>query len=53
VFGTAVAGAGVGWIADRWDWHGVFITMIACCVLTMFFISLTLSHTAVSEQRAR
>ncbi len=44
VFGSAIAGTGVGWIADRWDWSGVFITMIACCLLTIFFVSLTLRH---------
>jgi len=42
VFGSAIAGTGVGWIADRWDWTGVFITMVACCVLAIGFMSLTL-----------
>ena len=41
-FGSAIAGSGVGWIADHWDWGGVFIAMIACCMLTMGFIALTL-----------
>jgi OPA family glycerol-3-phosphate transporter-like MFS transporter len=44
VFGSAIAGTGVGWIADRWDWAGVFITMVACCVLAIAFVSLTLRH---------
>jgi OPA family glycerol-3-phosphate transporter-like MFS transporter len=44
VFGSAIAGTGVGWIADRWDWSGVFVTMVACCLLTIFFVSLTLRH---------
>ena len=44
VFGSAIAGTGVGWIADRWDWSGVFITMVACCGLTIFFVSLTLNY---------
>jgi OPA family glycerol-3-phosphate transporter-like MFS transporter len=44
VFGSAIAGTGVGWIADHWGWGGVFVTMVACCVLTIFFISLTLQH---------
>jgi MFS transporter, OPA family, glycerol-3-phosphate transporter len=35
VFGSAIAGTGVGWIADHWGWNGVFITMVACCLLTM------------------
>jgi OPA family glycerol-3-phosphate transporter-like MFS transporter len=52
VFGSAIAGTGVGWIADRWDWNGVFITMVACCVLTIFFMSLTLGHRATSAARA-
>jgi OPA family glycerol-3-phosphate transporter-like MFS transporter len=51
VFGSAIAGTGVGWIADRWDWNGVFVTMVACCVLTMAFSALTLGHTAESEGR--
>jgi MFS transporter, OPA family, glycerol-3-phosphate transporter len=42
VFGSAIAGTGVGWIADRWDWNGVFIAMVGCCVLTIAFVSLTL-----------
>ena len=48
VFGSAIAGTGVGWIADHWDWHGVFITMIVCCVMTIVFSALTLRHTSLS-----
>jgi OPA family glycerol-3-phosphate transporter-like MFS transporter len=44
VFGSAIAGTGVGWIADRWDWSGVFVTMVACCILAIAFVSLTLRH---------
>lgn len=51
VFGSAIAGTGVGWIADRWGWNGVFITMVACCVLTMAFSALTLAHTVRSAGR--
>jgi OPA family glycerol-3-phosphate transporter-like MFS transporter len=51
VFGSAIAGTGVGWIADRWDWDGVFTTMVACCLLTIFFVSLTLGHKAHSGSR--
>jgi OPA family glycerol-3-phosphate transporter-like MFS transporter len=46
VFGSAIAGTGVGWIADKWGWGGVFGTMIVCCVLTMGFSALTLGHRA-------
>jgi len=42
VFGSAIAGSGVGWIADHWGWPGVFMTMVACCVLTIGFTALTL-----------
>jgi OPA family glycerol-3-phosphate transporter-like MFS transporter len=49
VFGSAIAGTGVGWIADRWGWSGVFGTMIVCCLLTIFFSALTLGHKAVSD----
>jgi OPA family glycerol-3-phosphate transporter-like MFS transporter len=52
VFGSAIAGTGVGWIADRWGWGGVFTTMVACCLLTIFFSALTLGHKAQSESRA-
>lgn len=48
VFGSAIAGTGVGWIADRWDWNGVFVTMMGCCVLTMVFSALTLRHRTAS-----
>jgi OPA family glycerol-3-phosphate transporter-like MFS transporter len=51
VFGSAIAGTGVGWIADHWGWGGVFITMIGCCLLTIFFSALTLGHKAQSESR--
>jgi len=51
VFGSAVAGTGVGWIADRWGWNGVFITMVGCCVLTIVFSAMTLGHTARSAER--
>lgn len=47
VFGSAIAGTGVGWIADHWGWGGVFSTMIVCCVLTMGFSALTLGHRKV------
>lgn len=43
-FGSAAAGKGVGWIADKWDWEGVFIAMVACCVATIAFSALTLGH---------
>ena len=51
VFGSAIAGTGVGWIADRWGWNGVFVTMVACCLLTMAFSALTLRHRAESAAR--
>lgn len=51
VFGSAVAGVGVGWTADNFGWHGVFITMIVCCVLAMCFSALTLGHKTVSVTR--
>jgi OPA family glycerol-3-phosphate transporter-like MFS transporter len=52
VFGSAIAGTGVGWIADRWGWNGVFITMVACCVLTIAFSAMTLRHSVESGRRA-
>ena len=52
VFGSAIAGTGVGWIADNWGWNGVFITMVACCVLTIVFSAMTLGHTNKSHGRA-
>jgi OPA family glycerol-3-phosphate transporter-like MFS transporter len=51
VFGSAVAGTGVGWIADHFGWHGVFIAMVACCVLTIVFSAFTLAHRAESSER--
>jgi len=51
VFGSAIAGTGVGWIADRWGWGGVFGTMVACCLLTMLCSALTLGHRAQSVRR--
>jgi OPA family glycerol-3-phosphate transporter-like MFS transporter len=51
VFGSAIAGAGVGWIADRWGWNGVFVTMVGCCVLTMAFVAMTLGHRTTSAER--
>jgi len=51
VFGSAIAGTGVGWIADRWGWNGVFVTMVACCVLTIAFVALTLGHRTTSAER--
>jgi OPA family glycerol-3-phosphate transporter-like MFS transporter len=44
VFGSAIAGTGVGWIADHWGWGGVFTTMVACCLLTIAFSAMTLGH---------
>jgi OPA family glycerol-3-phosphate transporter-like MFS transporter len=51
VFGSAIAGTGVGWIADHWGWNGVFITMVTCCLLTIAFSALTLGHAVESERR--
>ena len=51
VFGSAVAGTGVGWIADKFDWHGVFIAMVVCCVLTIAFSAFTLAHRTESAER--
>ena len=51
VFGSAVAGTGVGWIADHWGWNGVFVSMVVCCLLTILFSAFTLGHRAVSESR--
>jgi len=52
VFGSSIAGTGVGWIADGWGWSGVFITMIVCCILTIVFSAFTLGHRATSAGRA-
>ncbi len=49
VFGSALAGTGVGWIADHWGWGGVIVTMCVCAVLTMVFSALTLGHRAESS----
>ncbi len=49
VFGSALAGSGVGWIADHWGWHGVIVTMCLCCVLAMLFSAMTLGHRAASS----
>ena len=51
VFGSAIAGTGVGWIADHWGWNGVFVTMVACCLLTIAFSALTLGHRTTSGER--
>ena len=52
VFGSAIAGSGVGWIADRWGWNGVFATMVVCCLLTIAFSAMTLGHRAESASRS-
>ena len=49
VFGSAIAGTGVGYIADRWGWQAVFTTMVACCVLTILCSALTLRDRPVSR----
>ena len=53
VFGSAVAGTGVGWIADGWGWNGVFMTMVACCVLAIVFSAMTLGHRVESHAESR
>jgi len=52
VFGSAIAGTGVGWIADHWGWNGVFVTMVGCCLLTIAFSAMTLGHKVESAARA-
>ena len=49
VFGSAVGGTGVGWIADHWGWTGVFVTMVACCLLTILFSAMTLGQRSQSS----
>jgi OPA family glycerol-3-phosphate transporter-like MFS transporter len=51
VFGSAIAGSGVGWIADHFGWAGVFGTMVVCCLLTIAFSAMTLGHKAESATR--
>ena len=51
VFGSASGGSGVGGIADRFGWTGVFGTMVACCLLTIAFSAMTLGHKAESAAR--
>jgi MFS transporter, OPA family, glycerol-3-phosphate transporter len=51
VFGSAIAGTGVGWVADTWGWNGVFIAMVACCLLTIVFSAMTLGHRQTSAAR--
>jgi OPA family glycerol-3-phosphate transporter-like MFS transporter len=51
VFGSAISGIGVGWLADHLGWGGVFATMVGCCLLTIFFSALTLGHRAKSAGR--
>ncbi len=51
VFGSAISGVGVGWLADHLGWGGVFTTMVACCLLAMLFSALTLGQQAHSERR--
>jgi MFS transporter, OPA family, glycerol-3-phosphate transporter len=51
VFGSAISGTGVGWIADTFGWGGVFTTMVGCCLLTILFSALTLGHKAQSAGR--
>lgn len=51
VFGSSLAGWGVGKIADHWGWSGVFGTMVVCCLLTILFSALTLGHQAESNSK--
>jgi OPA family glycerol-3-phosphate transporter-like MFS transporter len=51
VFGSAIAGSGVGWIADHFGWTGVFVTMVVCCLLTIAFSAMTLGHKTESATR--
>ncbi len=53
VFGSAIAGSGVGWIADHFGWAGVFGTMVVCCLLTIGFSAMTLGHKAESATRSQ
>lgn len=48
VFGSSIAGAGVGAIADKFGWNGVFSVMAVCCILTIFFSALTLKGKATT-----
>jgi len=50
VFGSAIAGTGVGWLADHWGWSGVIAAMCACCLLAIVFSALTLHHRAESSR---
>jgi OPA family glycerol-3-phosphate transporter-like MFS transporter len=39
----------VGYVADRWGWQAVFMTMVACCLLTILCSALTLRDRPASR----
>jgi MFS transporter, OPA family, glycerol-3-phosphate transporter len=41
VGGTTIANAGMGWLVDHYGWNGGFILLIASCLLSILFMSLT------------
>lgn len=49
--GSAPSGWGVGKIADKWDWSGVFVALVISCVIAMAFSALTLGHRTTSESK--
>src|SRR4029453_4082201 len=51
VFGSAIAGSGLGWIAGPRGWGGGLAAMVACCVWTRAPSALTLGHGAESPAR--
>jgi OPA family glycerol-3-phosphate transporter-like MFS transporter len=50
VFGSAIAGTGVGVIADRWGWNAVFVALVSCCLMTIVFTMLTVGREKIPRK---
>ncbi len=53
VFGSAVAGWGVGKVADLWGWNAVFSLMVGCCIMVIICTYFTLDAPVAWEKKQK
>lgn len=49
--GQVLAELGLGFVVDKWGWNGGFIMIIACCILSIFFLSFTWNAHNIEEEQ--
>ena len=49
--GQVMSEFGMGAVVDKFGWNGGFVMIIACCILSIFFLSFTWNAHNVEENK--